>query len=136
MGSAVTSVGSKGGKPLFTFTASGLDTGSLLPQMWECSRWGKWMFQLTGTGTGYAVTLYGTLDVDTAYNNPGNSGAWFELPSPNTESNFSWANPLQIAPGKSTCQVNAHIIAFRAVSSTVIGGTITGSVNLLMFATP
>jgi hypothetical protein len=136
MGSAVTSVGSTGGKNLFTFSDSGQDTGSLHPEMWEASRWGKWLFQLTGTGTGYAVTLYGTIDIPTAYDEPGNNAEWFEIPSPSTEAQFQWANPMSLEVGQRALQANAHILAFRAVSSTVIGGTITGTVSLQVLAAP
>jgi hypothetical protein len=146
MGSNLVSVGNRAGKSVFTFAAAGVDTGSLmapvanggilLAGLRECARWTKWMFQLTGTGTGYAVTVYGTIDVDTAYNEPGNGGFWFELPAPSVEAGggdaFTWSNPLTLGVGTSALYVNAPIVAIRAVSA----GTVTGTVNLLVFAQP
>jgi hypothetical protein len=146
MGSNIVSVGNRAGKSVFTFAAAGVDTGSLmapvanggdlLAGLRECARWTKWMFQLIGTGTGYAVTIYGTLDPATAYNEPGNGGYWFELPAPSTESGvgdaFVWTNPLTLGVGTSALYVNAPIVAVRAVSA----GTVTGTVELLVFAQP
>lgn len=136
MGSSVTSVGSKGGKVLVAFTASGQDTGSLFPHMSEATRWGKWLFQLTGTGTGYSVTVYGTIDIPTAYNLPGNNAEWFELPAPSTESGSAWSNPLTI-PDNRALYVTAPLVAIRAVSDTQIGFPgVTGTVSLQVLTTP
>ena len=143
MGSNIVSVGSRAGKPIFTFTAGGEDTGSLMavppgtPGLWECSRWTKWMFQLVGTGTGYSVTMYGTIDTATAYNEPGNGHFWFELPAPSTESGggdaFVWSNPLTLGVGTSALYVQAPLVAVRAVSA---AGAVTGTVELLAFVQP
>jgi hypothetical protein len=144
MGSSITSVGSAGGKPVFTFTASGQDTG-VLPLMNECSRWPKWMFQVVGAGTGYTVTLYGTIDTVTAYqdfpldqqpvNNYGSTGnEWFPLPAPSVEAGFQWTNPLTTGNALYT---TAPLVAVRAVSSTTIGFPgVTGEVTLLAFVLP
>jgi hypothetical protein len=146
MSSNIVSVGNKAGKSVFTFTASGQDTGSLMAPvenggdllrgLRECTRWNKWLLQLTGTGIGYAVTLFGTIDVATAFNEPGNNAEWFELPSPSVESGFSWSNPLMLSPGGRACYVNTPLVAIRAVSSTIIGFTISGTVSLLAFVEP
>jgi hypothetical protein len=149
MGSSITSVGSKGGKPLFTFTAAGQDTGSFMahipravpgqpipiiqPGLRECPRWSKWMFQLTGTGTGYAVTMYGTIDEPTARNEAGNGGYWFPLPAPSSETvgdAFAWTNPLTVG---TALYVHAILVGVRAVSGV---GPITGTVELLAFVEP
>jgi len=145
MGSSITSVGSAGGKPVFTFTASGQDSG-VLPLVTECSRWPKWMFQVVGAGLGYNITLYGTIDTVTAYqnfppeqrpvNDYGSTGnEWFPLPAPSVEAGFQWSNPIY-KPDNSALYVTAPLVAVRAVSGTVIGGTISGTVTLLAFALP
>lgn len=145
MGSSITSVGSAGGKPVFTFTAAGQDTG-VLPLMTECSRWPKWMFQVVGSGTDFSITIYGTIDPVTAYqdfpldqqppNNYGSTGSeWFPLPAPAVESGFAWSNPV-FKPNNSALYVTAPLVAVRAVSDVTIGGTITGSVTLLAFVLP
>ena len=94
------------------------------------------MFQLTGTGTGYSVTMYGTIDADTAYNVPGNGAYWFELPAPSTESGggdaFVWSNPMTLGVGTSALYVQAPLVAVRAVSAGVVAGT----VELLAFVQP
>lgn len=146
MSSNIVSVGNRAGKSVFTFAAAGEDTGSLMAPvinggdllggLRECARWTKWVFQLTGVGTGYAITVFGTIDVATAYNEPGNGGFWFELPAPSTESGvgdaFVWSNPLTLGVGTSALYVNAPLVAVRALSA----GTVTGTVNLLVFAQP
>jgi hypothetical protein len=142
MGSSITSVGGAGGKPVFTFTASGQDSG-VLPIVSECSRWPKWMFQLVGAGTGYSVTLYGTIDTVTAYqdfpaaqqpvNNYGSTGnEWFPLPAPSVEVGgdaFTWTNPLTLG---NALYVTAPLVAVRAVSA----GVVVGEVSLLVFSLP
>lgn len=125
------SVGNRAGKPVYSFTAAGQDSGVL--SLKEAARSQKWMFQLTGTGTGYQVTLYGTIDQATGYNEPGNNAEWFELPSPSVESGFAWANPLMIAPGRRACYVNAPLVAVRAVSDNAPGATASGTVELQAF---
>jgi hypothetical protein len=143
MGSNIVSVGNRAGKPIYTFTAAAEDTGSLMavppgtPGLWEAARWGKWLFQLTGTGTGYSVTMYGTIDVATAYDEPGNGHFWFELPAPSTESGvgdaFVWSNPMTLGVGTSALYVNVPLVAVRALSG---AGPVTGTVNLLAFVQP
>lgn len=147
MSSNIVSVGNRAGKSVFTFAAAGVDTGSLMAPvanggnplggLRECSRWCKWMFQLTGTGTGYSVTMFGTLDVGTAYNEPGNGGFWFELPAHSVQEAggdvFFWSNPLTLGIGTSALYLNCPLVAVRALSG---AGAVTGTVNLLAFVEP
>lgn len=133
MGSNIVSVGNRAGKPIATFTATGQDTGPLLFN--ECSRWSKWLFQLVGTGNGYQVTLYGTIDLATAQNISTNP-EWFELPSPSVENGFGWANPLQIGVGQRACYVSAPFVAVRAVSSAIPGSNVSGTVALQALVVP
>lgn len=132
MGSSNTTVGNQAGKPLMTFTAAGQDTGSLLYN--EATSYSKWGFQLTGTGTGYLITLYGTFDRDTAAGTAA-SPQWFELPAPSTEAAFQYANPLANAVGQRVMFCNMPMVAVRAVSSAQPGGA-SGSVTLLAYVSP
>lgn len=133
MGSNAATVGNKAGKPLFTFTDVGQDTGPLgfdeVPGGYKAR-----VFQLIGAGTGMNVTVYGTLDKDTAL---GNANNWGILPAPNTEASASWNNPLTTDPTSCLLYVNATFIAIRAVSVAPDGAPdVTGSVQLLLLAAP
>ena len=139
MGSNVVTVGNNGGKNVFTFTSAGQDTGPLM--FTECSRWSKWLFQLIGSGQNYAITVFGTIDQNTASGaiNPATGlpyAEWFELPSPSTEATSSWNNPL--LTGAQTCALycNVPLVAIRATSASNINGAAAGSVALLALVSP
>lgn len=130
MGSNKTTVGNVAGVPAVTFTAAGQDSGPLLFNV--CSGWEKWVFQLTGSGTGYSVTIYGTLDRDTA-TGASASPQWFALPGNVSEANPVWSNPLTaVNPALFS---NAPLVAVKAVSAALPGG-VTGSVTLQIYVAP
>jgi hypothetical protein len=95
--------------------------------------WEKFSFQLTGTGTGYAVTVYGTFDYQTSI---GNGTEWFVLPGNSTDATVAqWSNPLQSGPTSCALNVKAPLLAVRATSASAVGFTATGTVTLQMLVT-
>jgi len=130
MGSNKTTVGNAAGVSAATFTAAGQDSGPLLFNV--CTGYEKWVFQLTGSGTGYAVTIYGTLDRDTAAGTAV-TPQWFALPGQSSEASPAWTNPLTM--DSPALAVNAPLVAVRAVSSALPGGE-SGSVTLQIFVAP
>jgi hypothetical protein len=94
------------------------------------------LFQLTGTGTNYAITCWGTIDVATATNAPGNNAEWVELPAPSTEAAYQWNNPMQSVDGKKTLFCGAPFIAYRFTSAALPGQSVTGSVVVQILSVP
>ena len=142
MGSIPGRVGVNGPEITFTFTAAGQDSGVLgvIPavsakypplRLWPYG-WEKFSFQLIGSGTGYAVTVYGTFDQDTA---AGNASNWFTLPGNAVDSGIAaWANPLIAGnPNASALEVKSKLLAVRATSALALGeSAVTGSVTILV----
>ncbi len=129
MGSNSASVGNFYGKPYVTFTAAAQDSGSLgfeeIPPFYKART-----FQLlVVSGSGFTITIYGTLDKSTAAGTGGT--AWEPIPAPSTESTPAWVNPLTDAPGTRLFYCNAPLAAVRAVSA---GGAWTGSCILVILA--
>jgi hypothetical protein len=146
VGSAITTVGNKGGKPLFLFTAANQDSlcifstapNAVYPPVTGNSvavgdlpmGYKSLIFQLTGTNTAGSVLVYGTIDLATAR---GLGTEWTPVPSPSTEAAYGWSNPLtKAAPGQAALKVDAPFIAYRAVAS----GDFVGSATLLVLAAP
>jgi hypothetical protein len=99
--------------------------------------WKDFQFQLIGTGTGYAVTVYGTFDQNTA---DGNATNWFQLPgAPTDATSAQWSNPMysldQNNGNASMLVVKAPLLAVRAVSSAAFGNTPTGDISLYYMVT-
>lgn len=125
-------------------TIGGSDSG---PIMWEGIGFSKWGFQILGGGTGYSVSVYGTLDpvlfkyLDT----PGTAGtpqalalivpasSWFLLPAPSSETGTGAdANPMVAA--NPTMLASRPLVAVRAVVTAT--ATPTGVISVVGFATP
>jgi hypothetical protein len=140
MGSVNGRVGNTGSIVGFTFTAAGQDSGVVgvnpaasaqYPpiRLWPVG-WEKFTFQVTGTGTNYAITVYGTFDANTA-NGVAGAAEWYELPGTPTDSTIAqWQNPmLSNVPGANAFQCKAPLLAVRATSAATPGNTVTGTVN-------
>jgi hypothetical protein len=152
VGSNVTSVGGKAGQNLFSFTAAGQDTAVLVgalgitassapSNLFNCGEasevlgFKNFVFTVGGGGTGLDITMYFTTDRDTAYNKGGTD--WHLITAPSDQTGIAnWSNPLRTAPGQDTLKCDIPCLAFRAVSSATVGGTISGTVTLKMFAVP
>ena len=125
-------------KTLFSLTAAG-NSGV---QLVEAAGFSDWNFQLTGTFTGFTVTLYGTLDpavrtdlagASATYPLPGAAGgAWFALPARAVESTGDtnvFNNPLTaITQG---FRYQGPLVAVIAVATVA---TPTGTCNCLGWA--
>lgn len=106
----------------------------------------KWIFQKIGAGTGYTVTLLGTIN-PAAYQAYTNGGAgdpigtsaipasdWFVLPGPSEQSGTGIiANPLTDTTPILT--VSMPLVAVRAVL-TAVSGTQSGVAQIVGFAVP
>ena len=140
MGSIPGRVGVNGPEISFTFTAAGQDSGVLgvIPavsakypplRLWPYG-WEKFSFQLLGTGTGYAITVYGTFDQDTA---AGNANNWFTLPGNPVDTGIaSWSNPMIAGNvNASALEVRTKLLAVRATSDLALGSSsVTGTITL------
>jgi hypothetical protein len=149
MGSIITTVGNKGGKPLFTFTGASQDSQcifSTAPPYVPPSRetgagtgtatgdlpmgYKNVLFQLTGVNTAGSVLVFGTIDIPTAQ---GLAQEWVPLPAPATEAAYQWSNPLTKAfPGQAVLAVDKPFIAYRALSS----ADFVGNAVLQVLASP
>lgn len=126
-----------------TFTAAGQTSpiigvtpgGGRLPfvRMWPLG-WEKFTFQLRGSGTGYAITAFGTIDMATA---EGNGNAWQTIPGAAidaTQAGGVWANPmLTDNPDYITLNNKAPWRAIKFVSDNDTGATAAGSIDVLVF---
>lgn len=145
MGSNVTTIGNNAGKPLATFTSVGQDTGPLFI-IYGAVPYGETqgpalsseilgvkniIFQLLNPGTNWSIQLFATTDPATAY---GTGNNWEPVPSPSTEAQNQFNNPLTSAPGQRLCKVGDGYISFRAVASALPGQTPTGTPTLCAFA--
>lgn len=139
MGSISGRVGNNGAVVGYTFTAAGQDSGviGVLPadnnytpakRLWPVG-WEKFGLQLTGSGTGYSITVYGTFDQATAL---GEAEEWFILPGNSADATQGqWANPM--LSGVNTANslaVKAPLLALRATADNAPGQTASGTVNL------
>lgn len=141
MGSISGRSGNNGATLGFTFDSTHLDSGVIgvmaqpaaqvnqypAQRLWPIG-WEKFTFQLTGTGTGFSILVYGTIDQQTAL---GLANEWFVLPgNPIDNGQGQWANPmLSQVNTASALSVKAPLLAVRAVASTAPGGAITGSIK-------
>jgi hypothetical protein len=142
MGSNYLRVGNFGSSPAFTFTPSKLDTG---PIPWSQLGWSlgtdKFNFQISGPGTGYQVTLYGTFHYGTAMGliDPDTGlpyAYWFQLPgAPTDATGGQWYNPMLNTPQASALNCKAGLVAFRGVAAPYLGQTPTGNLYLRVFIT-
>lgn len=144
MGSVVTTVGNRRGKPLVPLNASSLDTGVILstspvinaitqaqiPGDLPMGYKNVWFQLIVGDMTEGSVTVYTTLDQATML---GTAQNWEPIVSPESESNFSWSNPLTSAPGQRLLKADIAGIAYRAVTSDDFNGT---TAQLLVLAAP
>lgn len=69
-----------------------------------------------------SITVYGTLDRDTAN---GNGDAWEPIPAPSTEASPSWSNPLRPAVGQRLFACDKPFAAYLAMTSDDFNGTAT-----------
>lgn len=141
MGSIPGRIGVNGALVAYTFTAAGQDTGVIGVEpapnayyppirLWPYG-WEKFSFQLAGSGTGYAITVYGTYDMATA---AGTASNWFTLPGNAVDAGVAaWANPMIAGnPNAMALEVKAKLVAVRAVSALAVGSSnVTGSIELL-----
>jgi hypothetical protein len=148
MGSNVTSVGGKAGQDLFSFTAAGQDSGPLgitsssdPSNLFNCGEaseilgFKNFVLTLGGGGTGLDILVYFTTDRDTAYKRGGTD--WHLVVAPANQADVAnWSNPMRNSPGNDALKCDVPVLAFRAVSSATIGGTITGTTTLKLFAVP
>lgn len=85
-----------------------------------------------GSGTGYAVTVWGTYDINTA---EGNGNEWFQLPGNSIDSTTAggaWANPLlSDNTGMRALEVRAKLRAVKFTSDNALDTTATGTVSVL-----
>lgn len=128
-------VGALYGKVLWTFNTSGDDIGEDTGPLsyLETPPWYKGRtFQLVGSGTGFTITIYGTLDGNTADDINGGA-AWDPIPAPSTESTPAWSNPMTDVAGTRLFFCNAPFAAVRAVSTSP-GSNMTGTLALVMLA--
>lgn len=140
MGSKITTVGNRAGKPLAVFTAAGQDTGVMLGVNIVIGKPGisdlpmgyrNVTFQLlVGDMTAGEITVYGTFDRDTSIDMAEN---WEPLVAPSTEAAFQWSNPLTAQVGQRTLKTDAAYIAYRAVASDDYVGT---TATLIVMAAP
>lgn len=144
MGSIQGRAGNTGAIAGFTFTGPGQDSGVIgvfpppsaqYPHMriWPIG-WEKFSFQLTGAGTGYAITVYGTIDQATSF---GQASNWFILPGEAVDSaSGQWANPLLSPdttggqPIANALDCKSRLLALRATSAAAPGFTAAGSITL------
>lgn len=143
MGSIAGRAGNNGAILGFPFTAAGQDSLVIgvkaqpsaqvnqypAQRIWPVG-WEKFSFQLTGTGTGYSIKVYGTFDQQTAL---GNANEWFLLPGNAVDSSQgNWANPmLSGVENASVLNVKAPLLAIRATSDNAPGQTASGTINLM-----
>jgi len=99
----------------------------------------KHNFQLIGSGTGLQITVYFTLDRDTA---AGVAAVpqWSPVVAPSDQAGFAWQNPLTqlqpdsnfpLIPVGASLYTQVPAVAFRFVSSLAPGfSSVTGSVSI------
>lgn len=129
----------------------GNDSGQVMN---EANSFTKWTFQMTGGGTGYSVTIYGTADrlVYRAWVNSLNPGqptfnapsqplintaglasSWFALYAQSDQTGTGApANPMTAA--NPSMQFSGELVAVRAVLTTTVGAS--GSVTIIASAVP
>lgn len=142
MGASQKTVGSLGGKVLYTATAPVNGTYYSGVQMTEARGFRNWNFCLASPGTinGYSVTIYGTLDPaailpngqpNPNYPNPGAAGGnWFALnPGTSAAAPADVANPLTAVT--SYCPFGSPLVA---VCVAVVASAASGTINVLGFA--
>lgn len=142
MGASQYTVGSLGGKVLYTANAPANGTYFSGPTMTEARGFKNWVFSLATPTTisGYSVTVYGTLDSSAVlqngqpnpnYPNPGSAGGnWFALnPGTSAAAPADVANPLTAT--SSYCPFSGPLVA---VCVAVVASTASGTINVLGFA--
>lgn len=144
MGSVITTLGNRAGKPLVTLSAASYDTGVILSTSPVINvvtdlqvpgdlpmGYKNVLFQLlVGDMTVGSVTVYGTIDKQTML---GNAENWEPIVSPSTEAAFAWSNPLTPTAGQRLLKCDVAFIAYRALTSDDFDGTTT---QLLVLAAP
>lgn len=132
-------------------TINGNDSGQVMN---EAANFTKWTFQMTGGGTGYSVTIYGTADrlIYRAWMNSLNPGqptfnapsqpvintaalasSWFPLYAQSDQSGTGApANPMTAT--SPSMQFSGELVAVRAVLTTTTGAA--GSVTIVASAVP
>jgi len=137
MGSAITTIGGKAGKPFGPLVGANFDTGVLLSscQNIEDNNLGftpapelpfgykNIIVQLVpGDMANGNVEILVTLDLETAR---GNGDAWEPAISPSTEAAYAWTNPLTNVSGQRMLKIDYPIAAIKAVCSGDFDGTTT-----------
>jgi hypothetical protein len=149
-GAGLVRIGGVGGENILTTSAAGPTYSGV--KIIEGYGMQKWLFQLTGTFTGYSVSIFGTTDPAAVvpsypgglYNQPGSfvanpafaapasNPSWFLLPSPSDIAGAGTeVNPL-VAAGTSLYFQGT----IRACCAVATGTAQTGTVNVLVTVAP
>src|SRR6202050_98783 len=124
MGSIVTTVGNRRGKPIATLNAPSQDTGVILSTSPVTNAvtqafvpgdlpmgYKNVQFQLIpGDMTAGSVEIDGTLDQATML---GTADNWEPIPAPSTEAAFQWTNPLTNQAGQRLLKTDGSYIAYH-----------------------
>ena len=101
----------------------------------EFSAFSKIVVQRTGQGTGYVVTVYGTIDRDTAAGiATGSAAEWQPIPSPSTEAANQWSNPL--TDSNKLMAIDKPFAAIRFTITAASGMSQSGTVGVQVYAAP
>lgn len=144
MGSTITTVGNRRGKPLVTLAAPSYNTGVILstspvtnivtaafvPGDLPMGYKNVWFQLLVGDMTVGGVTVLTTLDQQTML---GVAQNWEPVVAPSSEAAFQWANPLTSQAGQRLLKADIAGIAYAATTSDDFDGTTT---QLLVLAAP